>query len=461
MRRFGTDGIRDVAGQGRLAPGEVARVGRALARFAVQLASPGARVRVAVGRDPRPSGRDLSDRLGAALLAGGVEVLDLGMVPTPVVAWTVASRGLSFGVAVSASHNPPAFNGLKPFAPGGRKLDPDEEDLLETWIDEADPSPLPVRPLPKDPALGRYVDETTRWLSHEGGLSGERLVVDLAAGAASATAVQVLSRLGAEVIPLHEAGTRPINEGCGTEHPEAWLRAVREAGGAIGMAFDGDADRVLLADREGEVLDGDDALAILAEDALRAGPDGLPARRVVGTVMTNLGLEERLRELGAALDRTAVGDRNVARRMRETGAAFGGEPSGHVVLARDGALIGDGLVAGVRILQAARRLGRPLAEARRRTPRYPQVLLNVRVGDRRALEDDPVLAEALRAAEARLDGSGRLVVRYSGTEPVLRVMAEGHDRSVVEEVAGSLAALAARQNPAPSPERGGAPTPSP
>jgi phosphoglucosamine mutase len=436
MGIFGTDGIRDLAGQGHLAPDVVRRIGHGLARFAG-----GEGATVVLGRDPRPSGRELGRILAGAFSAAGLQVEDLGVVPTPVVAWTVAHRGLDLGLALSASHNPPDYNGIKPFARGGRKLEPEEEHRIEAWADLA-PAAASVEAewRPVDGA-GAYVDATTPWLAIGGRLDGLRLVVDLAAGAATATAVPVLEGLGATVLALHPANARAINDGCGTEHPEAWLAALRAMPGALGLAFDGDADRVLLADENADIVDGDDILQILAQDALEERGE-VPSGKVVGTVMANLGLEERLRELHVDLERTAVGDRQVAGRMRELGAVFGAEPSGHVVLERERALIGDGLVAGVRVLQALRRLGCSLSELRSQTPRYPQLLVGVRVGERRPLDEVPAIQDALASAEARLGKHGRLVVRYSGTEPLLRIMAEGHDAAEVSAVVEDLARIA-------------------
>lgn len=435
---FGTDGIRDLAGEGRLAPEHVARAGRALARFAV--AGGAGTPRVCVGRDPRPSGADLSARLANALAQAGATVEDLGVVPSPVVAWSVVDGGYDLGIAVSASHNPPAYNGIKPFSRRGEKLTVDDERLIEALMLEDDGAEPASVPLESVDGARRYVDATSAWLREEGGLEGLRLVVDLSAGAATTTAPAVLKALGADTCLLHEAGSRPINDRCGTEHPAAFLEALRARGGS-GLAFDGDADRLLLADEEGEILDGHDALAVLARDWKARGR--LPGDVVVSTVMANLGLEESLGACGVRLERTAVGDRNVAVRMRETGAALGGEPSGHVVIERDGALIGDALVAGVRVLQAARRSGKTLAQLRRETPRYPQLLVNVRVTERRPIEELGDLAGAIREVEAGLGERGRVVVRYSGTEPLLRIMAEGRDRDEVERAVARIERAAA------------------
>ena len=437
-RFFGTDGIRDLAGEGRLAPEHVARAGRALARFAV--AAGAASPRVCIGRDPRPSGERLTLALAGALAQGGATVEDLGVVPSPVVAWSVVDGAYDLGIAVSASHNPPAYNGIKPFSRGGEKLTVADEERIEALMLADDGAEARHVALEAVGGAQRYVAATAAWLGVEGDLAGRRLVVDLSAGAATTTAPAVLEALGADVRLLHEAGSRPINDGCGSEHPEAWQAAVRSQHG-IGIAFDGDADRVLLADEDGEILDGHDALMILAQDRQARGC--LPGSVVVSTIMANLGLEERLGALGVRLERTAVGDRNVAVRMRETGAALGGEPSGHVVLERDGALIGDALVAAVRVIQAAGRLGRSLGALRRETPRHPQLLVNVRVRERRPIAELGDLAGAIRRVERQLADRGRVVVRYSGTEPLLRIMAEGRDRTEVEAAVADIERAAA------------------
>jgi phosphoglucosamine mutase len=372
---------------------------------------------------------------------------DLGVAPTPVVAWANAAWGYDLGVMVSASHNPEADNGVKPFLAGGRKLTPAEEADVEALAEAASPQAPAAREGPRVDGAARYVEETAALLADGPSLRGLRLVVDVAAGATSRTAPAVMERLGIAPVVLNPEGSRPINDGCGTEHPEAWRKAVRRYQAPAGLAFDGDGDRVLVADAGGEVLDGDDLLSILAADLRARG--ALPRDTVVSTVMSNGGLEERLVELGARLQRVAVGDRQVAERMRELGAALGGEPSGHVVLPRragaaDAVLVGDGLVAGLRVLQAAARLGKDLATLRALRLRRPQVLRNVRVEERRPLEAWPEVQRAMREAEALLGGGGRILVRYSGTEPLLRIMAEGRDAFVVDRAVSVIESAATR-----------------
>lgn len=445
MDLFGTDGIRDRAGEGRLAPATVVAVGSALSRLARRWA-PAGPLCVALGRDSRPSGPALVDQLAAGLRAGGAVPVDLGLLPTPAVAWAAAAWGYPLAVMVSASHNPAPDNGIKAFAAGGRKLTREEEQEVEAQVRTAAPLPVAATgPRAVEDGAARYVRETVALLGGPGALAGLHVVVDLAAGATSSTAVPVLEALGARVTALHPAGSRPINEGCGSEHPEAWLAAVRAAGAGAGLAFDGDGDRVLVADETGQLLDGDDLLALLGEDLQARGALGVPC--VVATVMSNLGLQERLAALGLALERAQVGDKHVAERMRERGAWLGGEASGHILLARPvpggaPALLGDALVAGVRALEAARRLGRTLSAQRALRARHPQVLRNLRAARRRDLAGWERLQQAIAAEERAFAGAGRVLVRWSGTEPLLRIMVEGRDGARVAAAADRLEAEA-------------------
>ena len=440
---FGTDGVRDIAGEGRLTPDGVGRLGGALARFAADRAE--APVRIVLAHDPRPSGPEISAQLAGGMRAAGAEVFDAGMLPSPALAWLTAAGGYDLGCAISASHNPPAYNGVKPFLADARKLSQQEECAVEALMADVEAG-VPAREVPRaEDAAAAYVEAAVSELMAQGDLEGWRLVVDLSAGAASGTAPAALAALRAQATFLHEAGSRPINEGCGTEHPDAWLEAVRAQPGAVGLAFDGDADRVLVADEQGELLDGDDLLAILAGDL--ASGSGVPGNAVVSTVMANLGLQEFLAEHDVALERTPVGDRNVAERMRVLGATVGGEPAGHVVLPRAdigaaGALVGDGLIAGVRVLQAARRSGQPLSVLRARRARRPQRNVNVRMEARRDLGTWSELQEQIRLQQAQLGPGGRFVVRYSGTEPLLRVMAEGREEAAVVAAVEAVARVA-------------------
>jgi len=433
---FGTDGIRDLAGQGRLAPDALARIARAMARFAAPHGGP---ARIAIARDPRASGSDIVATLATHMSAAGARVVAGGVLPTPAVAWWTVAEGFDLGLAVSASHNPPEYNGIKPFARGGRKLTEAEEARIEAGIEAEVPRAAEGEAGLDRGAGDRYVDATVRGLGAGGDLEGVRLVVDVAAGAATATAPAVLRALGAHVTVLHPASSRPINSGCGSEHPESLRRALLGQAGALGIALDGDGDRMLLLDEGAEVLDGDDALAALAAAARRT--DAPVGDVVVSTVMANGGLEAWLRGLGFALVRTPVGDRHVAEAMRGSGAVLGGEPSGHLVLPHPGApeaLVGDGLVAAVRVLQAARSLGRPLAGVRTLWTRWPQRLENVRLPGRRDLDAWEAFRREREAQERALSDRGRLVVRWSGTEPLLRIMVEAREAAQVDRAVEAL-----------------------
>lgn len=443
-RWFGTDGIRALAGEGLLAPDAVWRIGRALALFAREHTE-GEAPRVLIAMDSRPSGPELIATLAAAMSSEGARVLECGILPTPALAWLTGEGDFDLGIMVSASHNPAPYNGIKPFVDGGRKLSLEEERTIEALLDDLPASMGTPDMPPRDmKARHRYLDATAAWLREEGDLEGLHLVVDLAHGAATTTAPFLLRELGARVTLLHAAGEGVINEACGSEHPEAWLESIADAKPDAALAFDGDADRIILATGCGQRLDGDDILSILAEAAKARG--GIPGNTVVSTVMANLGLEDRLAELDARLVRAPVGDRHVAEAMRTTGSAMGGEPSGHIVLPRsdlDGApLIGDALVAAVRVLQAVKRLDTDLATLRAKRPRHPQKLIGVRVEARRPLESWTALQEAMKQIEHEFDGSGRLVVRYSGTEPLLRIMAEGRDALRVEAAVETLRRVA-------------------
>ncbi len=425
---FGTDGIRDHADHGRLTPDNLRRIGRAIAGFAK--ARLRAQPRVIVGRDPRPSGPAILAALAEGMAAEGVAVDDGGVLPTPAVAWFTVAGGADLGIAITASHNPAEDNGIKVLLPGGLKTSPDDEAELEARIAAAPPTGARAQVRPRPDAVDRYVTAAVVRVSAGGPLKGLRLVVDCANGATMRTAPRILAALGADVRTTVGAdATGAINDRCGTQHPEAWRAAVRAAAAHGGLAFDGDGDRVLLCDERGEVLDGDPVLHLLAVDLDARG--ALPGRRVVATVMSNFGLEQALAARGVVLDRVPVGDRHVAARMRETRAALGGEQSGHVLLPWDGALLGDGVVAGVAALQAARRRGLTLSQCRGEVPRYPQVLRNVRMAVRVPLASSPAFQAALQAEERGLAGTGRVVVRYSGTEPLLRIMVEGQDEGAV------------------------------
>jgi len=448
-RLFGTDGIRGVA-NADLSTELVDRVGRA----AVHVLAPDRRGRFAVGRDPRISGDLLEAALAAGICSAGADVLRLGVLPTPGVAYLTRRLGVHAGVVISASHNPVEDNGVKFFAPTGFKLPDAVEAQIEQALETAS-----ARPRPTGTDVGRITDvpdAAEQYLAYLGGLARRppasapgdllrswRIVVDCANGATSAIAPRLWERLGATVIPIHATpdGTN-INAGCGSTHPEVIQEAVRVHRGDIGFAHDGDGDRVIASDHTGRLVDGDAIMGIVALD--RAARGQLPGNLLVATVMTNLGLEVALRSAGIRLERARVGDRYVLERMLETGARLGGEQSGHVIFLDD-ATTGDGLVTALQLVNVMLASGRRLADLAAPFHRYPQVLVNIRVVTPERWEDDPEILAAVAQAERRLDGRGRVLVRASGTEPLVRVMTECDDAGVARAVADDLAALVGRR----------------
>lgn len=440
-RLFGTDGIRGVA-NADLSTELVDRVARA----AVRVLAGAGRGRFAIGRDPRISGDLLEAALAAGLCSAGADVLRLGVLPTPGVAYLTRELGVHAGVVISASHNPVEDNGVKFFAPSGFKLPDAVEEAIEALVDSAAQFPRPT-----GPGVGRILDvpgATDRYLDFlagfaRGRLEGWRIVVDCANGATSTVAPRLWERLGAEVIPLHSAPDGlNINAGCGSTHPHVLQEATRRYQADVGFAHDGDGDRVVAADSGGALVDGDLIMGIVA---FHLAPRGaLPGRRVVGTVMTNMGVELALRGAGIELERTRVGDRYVLERMLETGARVGGEPSGHLIFL-DHATTGDGLLTALQLVNVMLDSGRRLEELAAPFPRFPQVLLNVRVPSPHRWADDPEVVAAVGRAERRLQGRGRVLVRASGTEPVVRVMVECENGELAKGVARDLTDLIGRR----------------
>lgn len=435
-RLFGTDGIRGVA-NADLTPELAFRVGRAAGAVL------GAHGPLVIGRDTRLSGPMLEAALAAGLCSVGASAALAGILPTPAVA-SLARAGQTGGVVISASHNPVEDNGIKLFGADGFKLPDEVEDRIEALV-AADDLPRPtgaalgtVTPVPD--AEERYV-RSLLGLAH-GRLDGVRVVVDCAYGAAVRVAPRLWQALGATVVALHAVpdGSR-INVGCGSTHLAPLQAAVRAHGADLGFAHDGDADRVLAVDERGEVVDGDALMGICALDRRARG--ALPGDVVVATVMSNAGLEEALRAAGIRLERTRVGDRYVLERMRELGAVLGGEQSGHLIFL-DHATTGDGLVTALEVANVVLRTGRRLSELRAAIPRYPQVLVNVRVRRRQGVLDVPEVARAIQAAERRLRAGGRILVRPSGTEPLIRVMVEAERQELAEAIAAEVAGVVAR-----------------
>lgn len=427
--------------------GMALRLGQAAGRRFARAAAH--RPRAVIGKDTRLSGYMLEPALTAGLVSAGMDVMLVGPLPTPAVAMLTRSLRADLGVMISASHNSYEDNGLKLFGPDGTKLSDADEAELERLMNETPKLAAPAR-LGRakriDDAAGRYIEAAKASFPRGLRLDGLRIVVDCANGAAYKVAPTVLFELGATVIPV---GVAPdgfnINRGCGSTVPEYLTGQVRAHGADLGLALDGDADRVILADEQGELVDGDQTLALIAETWNDAGR--LKGGGVVATVMSNLGLERLLAARGMQLIRTRVGDRYVAEAMRGGGYNLGGEQSGHMIMS-DFATTGDGLVAALQVLGAVVQAGRPASAVCRRFEKLPQVLLNVRYRGQSPLELAVVQA-AITDAEARLVPGGRLLIRPSGTEPVIRVMAEGENEALVQGVAEELAGLIAANCQAP------------
>src|ERR1700760_3895757 len=429
---FGTDGIRGRA-NGTITPELALKVGQAAG---VMFQNGEHRHRVLIGKDTRLSGYMIETALVAGFTSVGMDVLLTGPMPTPAVAMLTRSMRADLGVMISASHNPYDDNGIKLFGPDGYKLSDDVEHGIEGLIDGDI-----TKQLAKSMDLGRakridgvhdrYIEFAKRTLPRNLSLEGLRVVVDCANGAAYRVVPEALWELGADVISL---GVEPdgfnINKDCGSTAPELLCRKVREMRADIGIALDGDAARVILVDERGHIVDGDQPLAVIAQSWKEDGRLAKPG--LVSTVMSNLGLERFLQGIGLETLRTPVGDRYVLEKMLNGGYNLGGEPSGHIILS-DYATTGDGFVAALQVLAVVQRLRRPVSEVCHRFDPMPQILKNVRSRSAKPL-DDAEVKSAISDGEKRLNGHGRLLVRTSGTEPVIRVMGEGDDRFLVEEV---------------------------
>lgn len=442
---FGTDGIRGRA-NGVITPDLALRVGQATG---IAFRRGEHRHRVVIGKDTRLSGYMIENALVAGFTSVGMDVLLLGPMPTPAVAMLTRSMRADLGVMISASHNPYEDNGIKLFGPDGYKLNDEVEAEITRLIDsdlgkQLSTAAMLGRAKRIESAHARYIEFAKRTLPRNQSLEGLRIVVDCANGAAYKVAPEALWELGAEVISI---GVEPdgfnINKDVGSTRPEALSLKVRELRADVGIALDGDADRVLIVDEQGQVVDGDQLMGVIARSWQEDGR--LAAPGIVATVMSNLGLERYLAGLGLSLARTAVGDRYVLEHMRSHGFNLGGEQSGHIILS-DYATTGDGLVAALQLLAVVKRQERPVSEVCHCFEPLPQILKNVRYKQGRPLEEKPVVS-AIEAAKQMLGESGRLVIRPSGTEPVIRVMAEGDDRDLVmravDEVVEAVAKAAA------------------
>jgi phosphoglucosamine mutase len=437
---FGTDGIRGRTNLAQMTAEIALRVGQAAGAHFLRGDH---RHRVVIGKDTRLSGYMMESAMVAGFTSVGMDVVLLGPLPTPAVAMLTRELRADLGVMISASHNPYEDNGIKLFGPDGYKLSDADERSIEALL-EAKPTLVDATHIGRakriDDARGRYIHFAKSALPDHIRLDGLKIVVDCANGAAYQVAPEALWELGAEVIAI---GTKPdgtnINRGCGSTAPQALQDTVVASGADIGLALDGDADRLIVVDEAGTLVDGDQLMALIALTHARRGT--LKGGGVVATVMSNLGLERKLAAEGLALHRTAVGDRYVLEKMRASGCNVGGEQSGHVILT-DHATTGDGLVAGLQILAALVESKGKASDLLHVFDPVPQLLKNVRFAGGNPLEAAAVKA-AIAAAEAELDGRGRLVIRASGTEPLIRVMAEGDDAALVERLVDGICARVA------------------
>ncbi|MGD9785680.1 MAG: phosphoglucosamine mutase [Hyphomicrobiaceae bacterium] len=436
-RYFGTDGIRGRANKHPMTSEVALKVGMAAGHV---FRSGQHRHRVVIGKDTRLSGYMLEAALMSGFTAVGMDVFLLGPMPTPAVAMLTRSLRADLGVMISASHNKFDDNGIKLFDPDGYKLSDETEleieRLIESDVSEMLAGPEDIgRATRVESAQERYIEFAKRTLPRNLRLDGMRIVIDCANGASYKVAPEALWELGAEVIKIGvDPNGRNINHKCGSTAPEALADKVREVRADIGIALDGDADRVVIVDEKGQIVDGDQLMAVIAESWHRRGR--LAAGGVVATVMSNLGLERYLKSLGLGLARTPVGDRHVVEHMRRHGYNVGGEQSGHIVLS-DFITTGDGLVSALQVLAVVVSSGRTVSEVCKRFSPLPQILKNVRYSKGKPLEDSHVI-RAIDAGKERLGGAGRLVIRPSGTEPVIRVMAEGDDEGLVGSVVGDI-----------------------
>ena len=439
-RLFGTDGVRGLAGRD-LTPELTLAVAAAAAQLLPASGSAGAPVAI-VGRDPRASGEMLEAAVVAGLASAGTHVLRAGVIPTPAVAFLTAQTGADFGVVLSASHNPMPDNGIKLFGKGGRKLPDRVEDAIEARSAHLEERPVGaeigrVRDLPD--GVPSYIDHLLATLNHD--LTGLHLVVDCANGAASDVAPEVYRRAGARVTTIcAEPDGLNINDGCGSTHLETVIDAVRRVGADIGIAHDGDADRCLAVTPDGTTIDGDAMLAICATALHETG--ALRGATVVATVMSNLGFHHAMRDAGIDVLTTPVGDRYVLEALVERGLSLGGEQSGHLVFP-DLATTGDGILTALQLLSRMAATGRSVADLASMVTRLPQVLINVRVTDKTRVADAPEVGEALAEAEKRLGDDGRVLLRPSGTEQLVRVMVEAPTHDEAQSVAESLAGIVA------------------
>lgn len=440
MRKlFGTDGIRGTANLDPMTSEIAMQLGRAAAHIFMRRAG---RHQIVIGKDTRISGYMLESALMAGICSMGVDVIVVGPMPTPAIAFLTRSLRADAGVVISASHNPYQDNGIKFFSSDGFKLPDEVEARIEELVTSDEIRHL--RPTADligkayriNDADGRYIEFVKRSLPKDLDFQGLKIVIDCANGAAYKVAPMILRELGAKVAVIgNEPNGMNINDGCGAVHPERLQEAVRQMKADLGIALDGDADRAVFVCEQGQVIDGDHVMAAVGLDLHHQGL--LAKQTLVGTVMSNFGLELSMAKAGIKLLRTPVGDRYLLERMLAEGYNFGGEQSGHFIFL-DHNTTGDGVISALQILSLMKRTKKPLSELSAAMSAVPQVLVNVRVTQKPALESIPEIDQAIQASERRLNGSGRVLVRYSGTEPLLRIMVEGEQDSVIKAVADDL-----------------------
>lgn len=439
-RLFGTDGMRGRVNEYPMLPNMALRLGLAAGSY---FRTGDRRHRVVIGKDTRLSGYVFENALTAGLCASGMDVLLVGPLPTPAIAFLTRNMRADFGIVISASHNPYHDNGIKFFDSRGFKLQDKVEDHIATMVSDRDwvwdypPADKVGRAYKISDAPGRYIVAIKNSFPANMTLDGLRVVLDCANGANYKVAPMALTELGAEVVSL---GVEPnglnINFQCGSLYPHVVAQKVRETRADIGLALDGDADRLIVVDEQGNVIDGDQIMAVCAQDLMEKGK--LTNNVLVGTVMSNMALEVFMKERGGKLLRTQVGDRYVVEAMQEHGAALGGEQSGHIVFMEYGTT-GDGLLAGLQLLRIMREKGRPISQLANLLKPFPQALINVPVSQKTPFEEAPGLLQKVEEAEQELGSSGRVLLRYSGTENLARVMVEGEDEVQVQRVARDIA----------------------
>ena len=442
---FGTDGIRGVANIEPVTAETALKLGRAAAHVFAQNRSSSrtGRLKIVIGKDTRLSGYMLENAMVAGLTSLGADALIIGPLPTPGVAYITRSLRADAGIVLSASHNPYEDNGIKFFRHDGYKLDDEIEARIENLvftgeIENIRPTATKIGKAYRiDDALGRYVEFAKQSFPRGFTLESLRIALDCGNGAAYKSSPCILRELGADLVVInnHPNGTN-INANCGSTHPEQIQKLVRECKAQIGITHDGDADRVLLCDENGDLVDGDEIMAIAAVDHLQRGC--LEGKTLVATVMSNFGLDETLESRGGKVLRTKVGDRYVIEAMLRDGHNVGGEQSGHMIF-RDHASTGDGIVSALQILRVMIETGKPLSELRKVLKKYPQAQRNLRVKDKPPLDTLPAIQKLLAAAESDLQGKGRVLLRYSGTEPKIRLLIEGRDQSAIDLHADRIA----------------------